>query len=437
VAVDPFAYLFSLEQFGVKFGLANMRAIIAALGEPHRDFRSVHIAGTNGKGSVSAMVEAVLRAAGLHTGRYTSPHLIRLTERFAIDGQEVTEATLREAVSEVITAVEHLRQRQVLETHPTFFEVTTASAFTLFRQHQVDIAVCEVGLGGRLDATNVLSPMATAITSIGFDHQQYLGTTLPEIAAEKAGTIKPQTPVIVGRVPPEVRAVIAQVAREQAAPLIDAARGVEIEVHPGRADAPQRVTVRTPTRRYESLELSLRGAHQIDNAIVAIRLLESLQLPGVDEAAIRQGLRNAVWPGRLQRVTTASGRVALLDAAHNPDGAQSLAAYLKMRGTFPVVFAAMRDKDAEGILKALRDSVSALVVTRASHPRSSDPSALADVAARVLKSDVPISTCDSPTDALEQAWQYGPEIVVAGSIFLLGDVMQALSGPVIRSHDLP
>jgi dihydrofolate synthase / folylpolyglutamate synthase len=426
VAVDPFSYLSSLEQFGVKFGLANMRAIVGALGEPHRQFRSIHIAGTNGKGSVSAMVEAALRAGGIRTGRYTSPHLIHLAERFALDGHAVDDAALREAVSDVIGAVETLREQGVLETHPTFFEVTTASAFVLFRRHHVDIAVCEVGLGGRLDATNVLSPMVTAITSIGFDHQQYLGNTLADIAAEKAGTIKAETPVIVGRVLPEVHAVIAAVAREQAAPLIDAAKGVRVDVGKVAAGGGQCVTVVTPVREYRHLELALQGAHQIDNAVVAIRLLETLRLPEIDEGAIREGLRQVVWPGRLQQVTLPSGRQALLDAAHNPDGARTLATFLQAGPPMPLVFAAMRDKDAEGILAALRGRVSAVIVTRASHPRSADPAALAGIAARAL-GGIPTVVAQSPVEALDTAWRMSDAIVVAGSIFLLGDVMKALS----------
>ncbi len=323
-------------------------------------------------------------------------------------------------------AVEQLRRDHVLDTHPTFFEVTTASAFVLFRRHGVDIAVCEVGLGGRLDATNVLSPMVTAITSIGFDHQQYLGQTLEEIAAEKAGTIKAHTPVVVGRVPRQAHAVIARVAREQAAPLIDAAAGVRVTVATASRGAPQRLTVRTPLREYRDLELALQGAHQIDNAIVAVRVLESLGLPEIDEAAIRAGLRQVVWPGRLQHVTLPSGRQVLLDAAHNPDGARTLATYLATGAAMPLVFAAMRDKDAEGIMAALSGRVSAVIVTRASHPRSADPAVLAAIAARAL-GGIPIVVADTPAEALQAAWRMNDGIVVAGSIFLLGDVMKALS----------
>src|SRR5688572_26401514 len=199
-----------------------MRALVAELGHPERAFRSVHVAGTNGKGSVTAMVDAALRAAGHRSARYTSPHLVDLTERFAIDGRAVSGADLGAAAADVRDAIESLVRDGTLEVRPTFFEATTAIAFELFKRAGVDVAVLEVGLGGRLDATNVVSPTLTAITSIAFDHQRYLGTTLREIAREKAGIIKPGVPVVVGMVPDDADAVIQQIARERGSELIRA-----------------------------------------------------------------------------------------------------------------------------------------------------------------------------------------------------------------------
>src|SRR5882724_308203 len=183
--MDPLSYLFSLDQFGIKFGLDNIATLVARLGRPDRAFRSVHIAGTNGKGSVTAMVDAALRATGHRTARYTSPHLVDLTERFVIDGQPVDGAHLAATVGDLRRVVAQLRSEGALDVQPTFFETTTAVAFELFRRAEVEVAVCEVGLGGRLDATNVLQPVVSAITSIGFDHQQYLGDTRGAIAREK------------------------------------------------------------------------------------------------------------------------------------------------------------------------------------------------------------------------------------------------------------
>lgn len=432
---SPIDWLFSLAQFGIKFGLDNIQAIVSGLGHPEHTFAAVHVAGTNGKGSVTAMVEAALRGhrlssstrpSGYRTGRYTSPHLVDLTERFAVDGEPVSQQQLVDAVSVVRTCVERLRQSGALDVHPTFFEVTTATAFELFRRAAVDIAVCEVGLGGRLDATNVLSPVACAITSIGFDHQQYLGGTLAEIAGEKAGIIKPGVPVVVGPMAPEAARVIAEVAAGRGAPLIDATDGCRIGT--GMVtDRGQQFTLRTPVRDYGTLTLSLAGAHQRTNAVIAVRLLETLGQAGfqVESGAIARGLASVQWPGRLQHLRLDDGREALLDAAHNEAGAQALATYLRTLGApRPLVFAAMRDKDIARMLQALAPAVSALHVTRASNPRSAAPSDVAALA-RTLAS-TPVHVADTPAEALRAAFTESDRIVVAGSIFLLGDVMKEI-----------
>ena len=408
---DPLAWLFSLEQFGIKFGLDNISAIVARLGHPERAFRSVHIAGTNGKGSVTAMVDAALRAAGHRSARYTSPHLVDLSERFVVDGRAVTAEALTAAVADVRAAIDGLRRDGGLEVQPTFFEVTTAVAFELFRRAGAEVAVLEVGLGGRLDATNVVAPpalLATAITSIDFDHQLYLGTTLREIAIEKAGIIKPGVPVVIGPLGPEAAAAIAEVAASRAAPVIRA--------DPDDADG---------------LTLGLAGAHQRANAAVAIRLLQQLDRLGiaVPDRAIAAGLADPQWPGRLEVRRLPGGRELLLDAAHNPAGAASLASYLKAEGgePRPLVLAAMRDKDISGIFAALLPAVGRLIVTRASNPRSADPELLAQQA-RAIAPTLPIAVVPALDAALDAAWHASPRIVVAGSIFLLGDVMKRVGG---------
>jgi dihydrofolate synthase / folylpolyglutamate synthase len=421
-------WLFSLAQFGIKFGLHNINVLVAALGHPERQFRSVHVAGTNGKGSVTAIVERSLRSAGLRTGRYTSPHLLNLTERFAIDGVPVTEPELIDAVTLVRELVEHLRDRGTLDVHPTFFEVTTAVAFELFRRRGVAVAVCEVGLGGRLDATNVLSPMATAITSIALDHQQYLGDTLAAIAAEKAGIIKPDVPVVVGDVAKAAADVIEQTARRQDAPIIWASRNVHVsEIQEGVAGA-QRFTLRTPHADYGPVTLALAGRHQVGNALVAVRLLEELERLGISVTRhhVIDGLANVTWPARLETVRLAGGREILLDAAHNAAGADALADYLTSLGERrPLVFATMRDKDAASMIAALAPQASRLIVTRASNPRAMEPSALAAIARRVTP-EADVDVVDAPAEALAHAWSVSPRIVAAGSIFLLADVMKEL-----------
>jgi dihydrofolate synthase/folylpolyglutamate synthase len=406
--LDPLSYLFGLEQFGIKFGLHNIRAICARLDHPERAFRSAHIAGTNGKGSVTAMVDAGLRAAGYRTGRYTSPHLIALNERFVIGGRPVGNAQLEAAIETVRAAVEGLVVDHALDAQPTFFEVTTAVAFELFRRASLELAVVEVGLGGRLDATNVLTPDVTAITSIAFDHQLYLGTSLASIAGEKAGIIKPGVPVVVGEVAAEAFAVIDDVARQHGSPLVRA-RASDIG----------------------TLEVGLPGHHQRANAAVAMRVLEILDQRGtpIGREAIVEALRSVHWPGRLDLRRLPDGREILMDAAHNAAGAQALAAHLQSLpdGKLPLVFAAMRDKDAAAMFHALLPAVGSLVLTRADNPRSADPEELAR-AAHTIAPALPTIIAPVLTDALEAGWRTAPKkrIVVAGSIFLLGDVLRRL-----------
>jgi len=426
VTTPAIAYLFSLEQFGIKFGLDNMRALVGALGHPERAYHVVHVAGTNGKGSVAAMVDAALRAAGHRTGRYTSPHLVDVSERFVVDGDPVHREALERAADLVRSAVERLLASGTLRSPPTFFEATTAVAWHLFRDAGVEVAVCEVGLGGRLDATNVVEPAVTAITSIGYDHQQYLGPTLPEIAAEKAGIIKRGVPVVLGAVPPEADAVIRRIAREREAPVVETAQPVAAEVL-GWIDGAARLRVRTPFRQYGSLTLGLPGAHQVGNAAVAVRVLECLDEAGVavPAEAVQEGLQRVVWPGRLDRRSLPDGREVLMDAAHNPEGAQALAAFLASEGGPPrvLVFGAMRDKDIPAMLRALTPFARAIVATRASNDRSMDPSELAAIAGKIEPSR-PVYVGATPVEALATAWRIDPRIVVAGSIFLLGDVMK-------------
>jgi dihydrofolate synthase / folylpolyglutamate synthase len=424
-SVDPLTYLFSLEKLGIKFGLENIRTLCAGLHDPQGAWRSVIVAGTNGKGSVSAMVEAGLRAGGYHTGLYTSPHLVRLEERFAIDGRPIDTARLVEAAAAAQDAVAGLRRAGALATEPTFFEVTTAIAFEVFRRERVNVAVLEVGLGGRFDATNVAGPLAAAITTIDFDHERFLGNTIAAIAGEKAGIVKPGMRVVVGETKAEAVDVIARVCREQGATMLAAGEGVKagvVRLDEGRAV----VELETPIRRYGELRLALRGRHQVQNAVVAVRLLETLGEVGLSlgPEAIGAAVAGVHWPGRLDLLADEHGRKVLCDSAHNPAGARVLAGYLSevYPGRLPIVFAIMRDKDVTGTLAPLLPCASHLVVTRARTDRALDPSALADAARRAGWR----GTLDVEPDAgraIERAWQHAPEVCAAGSIFLVGEVL--------------
>jgi len=431
--VDPLQYLVTLEKFGIKFGLANIQTLTAALGQPQAHFKSILVAGTNGKGSVTAMTDCALRASGLKVGRYTSPHLVRLEERFAIDGRPVETAVLIERIEELRRLIDELLAKGALEAPPTFFEVTTAIAFEIFRQAGVDVAVLEVGLGGRLDATNVVQPIAAAITSIAFDHEQYLGSTLAAIAAEKAGVIRRDIPVVVGPVAAEAREVLVSMCEMASAEYVEAEEGVRIE----SASEEGRTLIRLTTRMrdYGRVALGLRGEHQVANAVVAVRLLEELerQLP-VTAAAITAGIRDVRWPGRLQILEVEGGRRILLDAAHNPAGAWALASYLKREfpEPLPIVFGALRDKDVTLMLKTLVPAASTIVMTEPDTPRAYRADELAAIA-RKLSPDAKIEVEPDPLHALDRAWTYCPVICAAGSIFLIGNLLAAI-GP--RSRDL-
>jgi len=411
-------FLFSLERFGMKFGLANIARLCEALGHPERDFPSLIIAGTNGKGSVTAMVDSALRAAGHHSARYTSPHLVRLSERFVIDGREVADDKLEAAAFLVRQTAEALVADGALETLPTFFEATTAAAFVLFREAAVQIATLEVGLGGRLDATNIVSPVAAAIVSIDLDHQAQLGNTIASVAAEKAGVIKEGIPVVCGPVPSEALAVIERVCAERRARLI-------------RTDLDGDLT-----DRLAALSLALPGEHQRANAGVALKLLDivnadrALALP-VSADAAREGVSRATWPGRLERFTWGGCRV-IVDAAHNPAGARSLAAYLRAEepGGVTLVFGAMQDKAIDEMLKALTPAVAAIICTRAPGARAAAP---AELVRRALAFTPNVEAIEDPMDAVHSACSSGRTVVIAGSIFLIGPVRERLARDILES----
>jgi dihydrofolate synthase / folylpolyglutamate synthase len=423
---DPRAWLTTLEQFGIKLGLASIRAICEALGHPERQFRSVHIAGTNGKGSVAAMVDEAVRAAGHHVGRYTSPHLVHLEERIALAGAPVPAALLDGALETVRAAVDRLRDAAALEVHPTFFEITTAAAFVVFARAGVDVGVIEVGLGGRFDATNVIDPVVAAITSIALDHEQHLGTTLEAIAYEKAGIVKPGVPVVAGELPHEALGMVRRVCQERGAALHDTA--AECVVSRARQNGRTILRLQTPRGVYPPTVLALRGDHQARNAAVAVRLLELLNDGGVplSEAAIAAGLAGARWPARLDLVSVGGGREVLVDGAHNPAGAAALEAYIKSEWPqgLPLVFGAMRDKRPADMLRPLARIARPLILTTAPGPRAADAEHLAALA-RSIGIDDPL-VCPVIQQALAAGWERAPRIAAAGSLYLAGEVLRLL-----------
>jgi dihydrofolate synthase / folylpolyglutamate synthase len=401
--------LFALEQFGIKLGLDNITTIVEALGRPDRSYPTIHIAGTNGKGSVTAMVERGLRAAGHRTGRYTSPHLLAIEERIAIAGSPISTAAFDEVTTDVMTLADDLVRRGALPHIPTFFETTTAIAFEAFKRARVSTAVIEVGLGGRFDATNVIAPVITAITSIALDHERHLGHTPADIAFEKAGIIKRGTPVILGPMAKRPREVIANVARTLDAPFLDA----------------------RPRERGEPIALALDGKHQHANAAVAVETLRHpvVRTPAgraLGHAHVVSALTEVEWPARLEWLRVPGRGDLLIDAAHNPSGAQALCDYvLSNTGPLPMLIGVMRDKAVDEIVNAVAPAVSRFITTAVASPRALPAQ---DLAARIeaLHSTIPCTVYDDGMIAVDELFRERERAMVAGSIFLIGPLRARL-----------
>ncbi len=406
-------YLYALKAGGIKFGIDRMRRLADALGHPERSYPVIHIAGTNGKGSVAAMLESILRTAGWRTGLYTSPHLVKLGERVQVDRRLLTEAEIIAYAGELKPAADRIAALSPDE-HPTFFEFMTAMAFLQFQRQQVDVAVVEVGMGGRLDATNVVAPELTVITSIGLDHCAELGDTFEQIAREKAGIIKSGRPVVIGRLPPSADKAVREIAAGHRAPVhsVREVFGDDIGNYP---------------------RTNLEGEYQRWNAATAV--LAARLLPArwqLTEDTIARGLKRVNWPGRWQR-TSIGGRTLMLDASHNPEGAQVLEQNLKQliaaTARKPVIVTgALGEFRARALLGVvLRHAREVHLVTphQARACTFEEMLALVPVADRALVQrgsleqifpDAHTCTLGEPDDA----------IVVTGSIYLLGEVLERL-----------
>lgn len=402
---EALQWLYGLESRGIKLGLDRMQAAAELRGHPERQVRYVHVAGTNGKGSVSTMVESVLRAAGYHTGQFASPHLQRYVERVRINGRPISE---REAA----TRIEGLRADDRLPPL-SFFEYTTLLAFEAFRDARCDIAVLEVGLGGRLDSTNIVTPEVSVITNISFEHERILGNTLAKIAREKAGVIKPGVPCVVGTRAKSARRAIRAHAKAVGAPL----RWIDSDFQ--RSWQAKTLSVRVGDRRWDGLRLGLHGHHQADNAACALATLAELRGHGfeIGDEHIRTGLRRSKWPGRLE--WHPGNPAFLFDAAHNASGCETLGRYLEeldFQGRVVLLFGAMRDKDHRRMLAAFDGRVERRIYVAPSVYRSARPEHFE----RLRTGTVARSVRDAVNRARRAA---GPDglVVIAGSIFLVSE----------------
>lgn len=386
-------------RFGMKPGLTTIRSLCAALGDPQRKFKSIHVAGTNGKGAVCAILDAALREEGLRIGRYTSPHLVKLNERFFLDGAPIDDGTLERVAERVNSNIRTFERSDI-----TFFEALTAVAFELYAETKVDYAILECGLGGRLDATNVCEPALCVITRIGLDHCDWLGDSVEKIAAEKAGIIKPGVPVLFGRNEPSVRAVVEARAREVGAPFHYA---------PDLADESE-----IPA------EFSLSGSFNRENAITAIASLKVLAARGAQRGAkdFQQGFTNVIWPGRFQKVGG-----FIVDGAHNPPAARALRAALEGEGfrrkTLDLICGFCGDKDVGEVLPILAPLVKKGYAVRTSNPRSLSAE---ETAAKMRAVGIDASVSPSLKAAIERSKQSNNQTLICGSLFLAGEALVEL-----------
>ena len=401
-------YLYSLRLFGTKLGLENTFRLANLAGNPQERLRFIHVAGTNGKGSTCAMLESIYRAAGLKTGLFTSPHLVSFCERIQIDRNPIAESEVARLVSEL----RPLLQRFPSKAHPTFFEVVTIMALKYFQEQSCDIVIWETGLGGRLDATNIVTPLAAVITNVQFDHQEWLGDSLGKIALEKAGIIKSRIPVISAVDAPEALKIIEHTARERRASL-RLVTGADLK-----------------SPLLSQIKLPLIGQHQRLNAALAVETVKTLQdMIPVSDSQIRFGLESVSWPGRLQLIVTPSGQKLLLDGAHNGAGATALRKALEE--FFPakpeaLILGMLHDKDFHTICEILAPLSDSILVCPVDSKRTAAPELLAKVC-MIANPGARVVTCSSLGDALNQT-SAARFVLLAGSLYLVGEALELLGG---------
>lgn len=463
---DVLRYIYDLQQFGIKFGLLNTRQILKAIGDPHLGLNVIHVAGTNGKGSTASMVSAILKSAGYRVGLYTSPHLVDLSERFQINGTPISKERLTREAGEIKRAIDHIT---FSESYPTYFEALTCLAFSYFSKEQVDFAIMEVGMGGRLDATNVCMPRMAVITNISLDHQEYLGNTLDEIAGEKAGIIKPGCPVVCGVEEHDIMTVIAARCRAMDATLYNISElynykevfpvarttsyagkdpakdkwGMDIngDISPINPEKYQvkservvpKINIYRNKRHYLTIKTALQGRFQIKNILTVLEVIERLKAQGItiDKAMIREGLRHTTWPGRMQLISRRP--FMILDGAHNPEAAASIMEAIKAQFKYRaliLVLGILRDKDILGICNALISRADKIILTSPKYKRASSVEELQEI----IKDHIDIEGKEcllvpEITGALKMAKEIASRedlILVTGSLYTVGEAMWGL-----------
>lgn len=409
-------YLYGLQKYGIKFGLNSTRNLLARAGDPHRKLRFIHIAGTNGKGSTAAILSRILSSHGVKTGLYTSPHLVRFTERFRLNDEEVSADRILQVFEKIRASIEESEP-------PTFFEMVTAMAFLYFAEEQVDLVIAETGMGGRLDATNVIDPDVCVITNIGFDHQQFLGATLSSIAHEKAGIIKDGVPVVTGVLQPVAQGVLKTVCMNRGAPLYRFKSDFRV-----RRNSDESFQYLGIKRRLPSLSTNLLGPHQVGNtalALAALEVLEQKRIISLWPDTVEQAVREVKWPARLEIIDR--NPTIVLDGAHNPQGAEALRVALKESFSYRklhLVMGIMADKDIKGILRRLLPMAETAIFTKPRYSRRANPDDLRKVARPYIQKYYVIP--EAATAIQEARRLAGPEdlICITGSLYFAGEVKQ-------------
>ncbi len=408
-----------------KFNLENITVLAERLGHPERAYPSVHIAGTNGKGSTAAFLESILRHAGFRTGLNTSPHLEKINERIRVNGEEINDTAFAEILTRIQLLIEELLAAGKLRAHPTYFECVTAMAFEFFAQEHVEVGVSEVGLGGRLDATNILSPAVTIITRIDFDHENFLGHSLKEIASEKAGILKPGVPLVLAEQRPEARGVILARAKEFACPVIEPAQIFRVDQESLQNGFARARLIEADSGKVLNLAPSLPGRFQLQNALNAVAAVHLLQNRGfqISQEAVTQGIANTVWPGRLEKLQSSPD--VYFDGAHNPGAAGELAHFLQQnfsgRKIF-LIYAALRDKAVDEVAGLLFPHAAQVIFTAPRTTRAISAAQLAEIAGHHASR---FSVIPDAERAFEHALaEAAPEdaIFITGSLYLVGQL---------------
>src|SRR6267154_1483035 len=410
-----------------KFDLENITILAERLGRPERTYPSAHIAGTNGKGSTAAFLESVLRHAGFRTGLNTSPHLEKINERIRISGEEISDQAFAETFARIHALIEELLAAGKLRAHPTYFECVTAMAFEYFARERVDFAVFEVGLGGRLDATNILVPVVTIITRIDFDHENFLGHSLREIATEKAGILKPGVPLVLAGQQPEAREVILARGKELGCPVIEPAQIFRIDRESMQDGSVRARVIAADSETVFEIAPSLPGRFQLQNALNAVAAARLLQNRGfqIPDDAVTRGIANTIWPGRLEKLQSAPD--VYLDGAHNPGAARELVHFLEQNfggSKVWLIYAALRDKAVDEVAGLLFPHAAEVIFTAPHIPRAVSATRLAEIAGHHA---VRFSVIPDAERAFEYALtEAAPEdaIFITGSLYLVGQLRQ-------------